>query len=192
MKDEQENKAWYQRTFNEVHASERLFGKVEAMNKEQKAIKKTLSKGVAAAALGALVFSNVISYAASGSPWILTITLPSGEIKEIEIEAEETDGQYTVYDIDADSSESTSMKSTETYAVCETQEDDAAHCLEELDGRIYLGLDENCRVDITDDFRDGACKGVADASDDACWYYEVTGTLEDHEIQAQLISYTIK
>lgn len=194
MNTEKDNQTWYQHTFDEVHASEDLLRKVNAMKNENERnkAKKTLSKGaVAAAAVALLMLSNVISYAASGRAWILTITLPDGETRQIEMEPGLEDGQYFVYEDTADSAVSESMVSTETDVTLEISEEDSAHRLEEADGRIWLILDEQNRVDITDDFQDGICRGTLE-TDDMTWYYEVTGTSEDYDIQAQVMTFVTK
>ncbi len=194
MNTEKDNQTWYQHTFDEVHASEDLLRKVNAMKNEngRNKAKKTLSKGaVAAAAVALLMLSNVISYAASGRAWILTITLPDGETRQIEMEPGLEDGQYFVYEDTADSAVSESMVSTETDVTLEISEEDSAHQLEEADGRIWLILDEQNRVDITDDFQDGICRGTLE-TDDMTWYYEVTGTPEDYDIQAQVMTFVTK
>ena len=82
MTGEKENRKYYQNTFHEVHASKHLLRKVEAMGKEynEKKGRKILHKGcIAAAVLAvALLSSNIISYAATGTPWIITITTSDG------------------------------------------------------------------------------------------------------------------
>ena len=194
MNTEKDNQTWYQHTFDEVHASEDLLRKVNAMKNEngRNKTKKTLSKGaVAAAAVALLMLSNVISYAASGRAWILTITLPDGETRQIEMEPGLEDGQYFVYEDTADSAVSESMVSTETDVTLEISEEDSARRLEEADGRIWLILDEQNRVDITDNFQDGICRGTLE-TDDMTWYYEVTGTPEDYDIQVQVMTFVTK
>lgn len=194
MNTKKDNKTWYRHTFDEVHASENLRRKVNEMKNENgmNKTKKTLSKGaVAAAAFALLMLSNVISYAASGRAWIMTITLPDGETRQIEVEQGPEDGQYFVYEDGNDSTASESMASTETDVTLEVSEEDSVHRLEEAGGRIWLVLDEQNRVDITEDFRDGTCKGTLE-TDDRIWYYEVTGTTEDYDIQAQVMTFVVK
>ncbi len=194
MNTEKDNQTWYQHTFDEVHASEDLLRKVNAMKNENEMnkAKKTLSKGaVAAAAVALLMLSNVISYAASGRAWILTITLPDGETRQIEMEPGLEDGQYFVYEDTEDSAVSDRMVSTETAVTLEESEEDSARRLEKADGRIWLILDEQNRVDITDDFQDGICRGTLE-TDDMTWYYEVTGTPEDYDIQVQVMTFVTK
>lgn len=71
---DKKNRAYYQETFNEVHASQALAGKVMNMaNKKEKTGMTTLTKkmAVAAAVLAfLLVGSNGVVYAATGSTWI--------------------------------------------------------------------------------------------------------------------------
>ena len=194
MNTEKDNQTWYQHTFDEVHASEDLLRKVNAMKNENEMnkAKKTLSKGaVAAAAVALLMLSNVISYAASGRAWILTITLPDGETRQIEMEPGLEDGQYFVYEDTEDSAVSDRMVSTETAVTLEESEEDSARRLEKADGRIWLILDEQNRVDITDYFQDGICRGTLE-TDYMTWYYEVTGTPEDYDIQVQVMTFVTK
>ena len=191
MNTEKDMRTWYQHTFDEVHASEDLLRKANTMKNENEMYKakKKLSKGaVAAAAFALLMLSNVISYAASGRAWIMTITLPDGETRQIELEQGPDEGQYFVYEDSSDSAVSESRVSTETEVTLEVSDDDSAHRLEEIDGRIWLILNDQSRVDITEDFQDGTCKGTLE-TDDITWYYEVDGSLEDYEIQVQLITF---
>lgn len=190
MKTEKDNQTWYQNTFDEVHASEHLFRKVEAMRNENGIFKRTLSKGaIAAAAFTVLVFSNVISYAASGSPWILTVTLPGGETRQYEVGPAGENGLLCTSDYEAadQSVLSETAGSAETDVTVEVSGGDDAYRLEECDGRICLVLDEQHRVDITEDFQDGSCTGTFDA-DGMTWCYEVTGTLEQPEIQVYVVT----
>ncbi len=203
MKTEKDNQTWYQNTFDEVHASEHLFRKVEAMRNENGIFKRTLSKGaIAAAAFTVLVFSNVISYAASGSPWILTVTLPGGETRQYEVGPAGEDGLLCTSDYEAadqsvlstsdyeaadQSVLSETAGSAETNVTLEVSDGDDGYRLEECGGRICLVLDEQHRVDITEDFQDGSCTGTFDA-DGMTWCYEVTGTLEQPEIQVYVVT----
>lgn len=191
MNSEKDNRTWYQNTFDEVHASEDLLRKVEAMKNEHGTFKKRLSKGAAAAAAFAvLVLSNAVSYAASGSPWILTITLPGGETRQIEMEAGPKDRQTSDSANGTDTASVGSMKSAEADITPGTADSRDAYRLEEDGGRIYLILDGQHRADITEDFRNGSCRGSLDA-DGATWCYEVSGTLEDPDIQVYLITYDV-
>lgn len=190
MKTEKDNQIWYQNTFDEVHASEHLFRKVEAMRNENGTFKRTLSKGaIAAAAFSVLVFSNVISYAASGSPWILTVTLPGGVTRQYEVSSAGEDGIICTTDYEASDQSvlSESLDSAEADVTVEVSDGDDAYRLEECGGRICLVLDGQHRVDITEDFQDGSCKGTFDA-DGMTWCYEVTGTLEQPEIQVYVVT----
>lgn len=190
MKTEKDNQTWYQNTFDEVHASEHLFRKVEAMRNENGIFKRTLSKGaIAAAAFTVLVFSNVISYAASGSPWILTVTLPGGETRQYEVGPAGKNGIYCTADYAASDQSvlSESADSAEADVTVEVSGRDDAYRLEECGGRICLVLDKQHRVDITEDFQDGSCTGTFDA-DGMTWCYEVTGTLEQPMILVYVVT----
>lgn len=190
MKTEKDNQIWYQNTFNEVHASEHLFRKVDAMKNENETFKRTLSKGaIAAAAFAALIFSNVISYAASGSAWILTVTLPGGETRQYEVGPAGENGIYCTEDYTASDQSvlSESAGSAEADVTVEVSGGDDAYRLEECGRRVCLVLNEQHRVDITEDFQDGSCTGTFDA-DGMTWCYEVTGTLEQPEIQVYVVT----
>ena len=105
MTGEKENKEFYQAAYREVHASEQLLRKVEAMGQEHNKKKSTriLRRScVAAATLAlALISSNIICYAATGSSWFITVTTWDG--KELPSEPgtyELEDGTvYTVKDL---------------------------------------------------------------------------------------------
>ena len=64
MKSDRENKAYYQHTFDEVHASKDLLRKVKAMKENattQRGIKISRYGYTAAAIVAVLIFSNVIT-----------------------------------------------------------------------------------------------------------------------------------
>lgn len=192
MRTDKDNQTWYQNTFDEVHASERLLRKVEAMKNEHEPVKKILPRGImAAAAFGVLVFSNVISYAASGSPWILTITLPGGETRQMEIDPMEEGVQITDYDLADLDTAVESMESTEADVTLEVSDEDDGYQLKIEGEHVFLILDENCRVDIVEDLKDGTCKGTLD-TEDGTWCYEVTGTPEDYDAQAYFVTYNVE
>lgn len=192
MKTERDNQSWYQNTFDEVHASEHLLRKVEAMKQERETMKKILPKGaIAAAAFGILVFSNAITYAASGSPWILTITLPGGETREMEIDPLEDGVQVTDYDFADSSAAAEAAGSAEADVTLEVSDEDSTYRLEREGEHVYLILDADCRVDITEEFKDGTCKGSLD-TEDGTWCYEVTGTPEDYDAQVYFVTYDVK
>ncbi len=201
MNTEKKNQAWYKSTFEEVHASERLLRKVEAMtNKDQReTMKKRLRTGyAAAAAIAVLVFSNVISYAASGHAWILTVTMPDGEVRQMEVEPDYDNGassytfEYHPSEGEEDSAVTASMESVETDLDSDNANDVIYSALEEKDGRTCLVIDNKYRVDITEDFKDGSCKGSVKKEDGQYFSYEVTGTLEEYDIQVELVEVTIK
>ena len=173
MRTDKDNQTWYQNTFDEVHASERLLRKVEAMKNEHEPVKKILPRGImAAAAFGVLVFSNVISYAASGSPWILTITLPGGETRQMEIDPMEEGVQITDYDLADLDTAVESMESTEADVTLEVSDEDDGYQLK-IEGEH------------------GTCKGTLD-TEDGTWCYEVTGTPEDYDAQAYFVTYNVE
>lgn len=192
MKEEQENKAYYQNTFNEVHASENLLRKVEMMNSKngKNTLKRTLKKSWAVAAALAFVFisGNMISYAATGQPWIIHVTLPDGNAAVVTFKgfADEEDTalseeEYTLScdrtDVDAASQNSTEVSSPAS------SEDDIADssCLEKDGEKIYLKVNNSRVADVTEDIKDGSCRGTFQA-DGENYIYEITGTVDEHSI----------
>lgn len=193
MKIEQENRNYYRDTFDEVHASEALLRKVEAMKQETITKKQHTypHRGYAAAAIAAvLIFSNVITYAASGNLWILSITMPDG--KTIEKVVEAPPGE-TAQDLDTETPTAISTKSAEN-EVSAPLADQAAESipatLEITQEKTYLVIDHTHRIDITEDFQDGNCKGSYEVDENTYYCYEVTGTLKDYQIQVDIISVT--
>lgn len=80
MNKDMENKKYYQNTFDEVHASDDLLGKVKNM-KDERISRKIRKVGrfayIVAAVLIVIISSNIISYAATGSTWVEKVTAPS-------------------------------------------------------------------------------------------------------------------
>lgn len=93
MNQELKNKQYYQNTFDEVHASEDLLRKVKDMKNEsnKKYAKRTMKirYAVVAAALVAVISSNIVSFAASGSTWVEKVIVKvtvDGEKRDMEAE----------------------------------------------------------------------------------------------------------
>lgn len=95
-----ENRKFYRETFDEVHASSELLGKVLDMKKDQKnKVFRSIAKLGYVAAAGlviAMVSTNAISYAQTGSTWVEKVIV---YINGAEQEAE------AVYSVDEDGNE---------------------------------------------------------------------------------------
>jgi len=95
MNQYEKNKAYFQETFEEVHAPEGLYRKVKNMTKaEGKKIGMSVAKKLAvAAAIAAVLFagSNGVAYATTGSTWVETVVAKlnvNGMEQNIELEGE--------------------------------------------------------------------------------------------------------
>lgn len=90
--DETKNREFYQQTFHEIHASPELLRKVDNMRNTKgiHKIKKAARIGYALAAALAIcfIFSNVITYAATGSSWMGKLIIHSLDGREEEMEIE--------------------------------------------------------------------------------------------------------
>lgn len=192
MKSDRENKAYYQHTFDEVHASKDLLRKVKAMKENattQRGIKISRYGYTAAAIVAVLIFSNVITYAASGNLWLLTITMPNGKTVQKTVEA-----PFAGEDM-ADTEDGTpvieSAKSTVIEDLSEEAEGITA-VLESKGEKTFLVIEGNYRIDITEDFQGGSCKGTYELDESSYYYYEVTGTPQAYDITVDLISVVLK
>lgn len=92
MNQEFKNKEYYQNTFDEVHASEELLRKVKDMKNEdnRKVVRRKIKMryAVVAAALVAVISSNIVSFAASGTTWVEKVIVKvtvDGEKRDIEM-----------------------------------------------------------------------------------------------------------
>lgn len=85
--DETQNKNLYQQTFNEIHASPELLGKVKDMKNTNKRKKVSrIGYSLAAALALCFIFSNIITYAATGSTWVTkAIVRINGEEKPVDL-----------------------------------------------------------------------------------------------------------
>ena len=201
MTGEKENKEFYQAACREIHASKHLLRKVEAMGKEyhQERGKRILrgSCGAVAALALALISSNMISYAATGSPWIITVTTSDGRVLPSEPGTYELDGtvytvKYTLEEKGSEGGENTAgteatvSKSIETEG--ESSSSDNPTDLSE-DSRvvregehIYLDIDGVCRIDVTESFANGSCEGTFERNGTE-YRYRITGSPEDNTIR---------
>ena len=194
MTGEKENKEFYQAAYREVHASEQLLRKVEAMGKayHQKHGKKILRRScIAAAALAlALISSNIISYAATGRSWIISVTTSDGRVLPAEPGTyyELGDGMvYTVkYELDAEGPEKgEDMTGNEETAAKSTEEECAdptkAQVVKEGE-HIFLDINGAVRIDVTESFANGSCEGTFEL-DGTEYQYLIEGSPEDNTIR---------
>ncbi len=180
MKLEEQNKKLYKDTFDEVHASENLLGKVKDMRKENINIVKRISKRAvcAAAAMAAVVFvsSNAIAYAATGSTWVEKVRL-SVDGKTYTLTEKQADGTM-VYEVDVPEAGSVSVESSE--GAGENFTVTAGEATISIEGgRIYLITGKNGeKTDITDNFTDGVCEGYVyiDTGDEESGNYHYVAT----------------
>lgn len=191
MKSDSENRAYYRHTFDEVHASKDLLRKVEAMKQDtntQRWNKIPKYKYTAAVIVAVLIFSNVITYAASGNLWLLTVTMPNGKTVQKVVEAPSS-GEIT------DAKDSTPVtESTKSVEVEENSKEteNITAVLESKGEKNFLVIEGSYRIDITEDFQDGSCKGTYELDETTYYYYEVTGTSQAYDIMIDLISIVLK
>lgn len=195
MVGEKENREYYKNTFDEVHASDHLLRKVEAMGKEynEKKVRRILYKGciIAAVLAIALVSSNIITYAATGSPWIITVTTSDG--RELPAEPgtyELEDGTvYTYkYVLEEQTKEpnteesSTDTAETESEAFSENMVDLLEESQAGEEDHLFLDINGVFRIDITDALTSESHEGIFEVNGKR-YQYKVGGTLEDNTLR---------
>ena len=173
MTGDKENRKYYQETFKEVHASVELLRKVEAMGQEHNKKKSTriLRRScVAVAALAlALISSNIISYAATGTPWIIILTTKDGREVPMEMEKRTEDG-ITYY---------TGCVGEEE--ILGTDLSDTCRTVREED-HLFLDINGVFRIDITDALTSESHEGIFEVNGKR-YQYKVGGTLEDNTLR---------
>lgn len=181
MKNEKENKNMYKETFDEVHASENLLGKVKDMKRENVNIVKRISKkaACAAAALAVVGFisSNAIVYAATGSTWVEKVKV-SFDGKQYEAEIQRIDENTAICRIGSDEDESEygysygiAMDGDAQIVISDGRTGAFIKCEND---RLYLVSGDDS-IDITDDFNGGICEGDMVIGGKEC-HYTVTST----------------
>ncbi len=186
MSEELELKKEYKGTFAEIHASQDLAGKVKDIPKLSKSEKGT-AKGqilsqknrvlkklamVAAASVVLIVSSNTVLYATTGSTWLKKLVIISNK-KEylVDMKGEVKDDNLVTYSgyILGESGPTAVM-------IVREQEDEASPMvlftdlvisspeIVEKDGKLYL-IDDNIKIDITEDATDGKAKGIYQMND---------------------------
>ena len=173
MTGEKENRKYYQETFKEVHASQELLRKVEAMGMEHQKKNGTriLRRScIAAAALAVLLISsNIFSYAAIGCPWIITLSTRDGRKAPLEME-KRTENGITYY-----------AGFVETDEILGTDLSEACRTVREED-HLFLDINGVFKIDITDALTSGNHEGIFEINGKR-YQYKVGGTLEDNTLR---------
>lgn len=193
MNKDMDNKKYYQNTFDEVHASEDLLGKVRNMKREtiNGKIKSTRRAAyiAAAAALMAIVSSNVITYAATGSTWVEKVMVSiNGEEKEIEftkrVDAEGNEYLEGTFEVDENEKEmSIEFENEIGDEEGEDKKSDSVSTIAEIKAegdKIYLIVGTQ-KIDITEDMKDEKCEGTYE-EDGTVFYYTIEGNVEEYSI----------
>ena len=192
MKQDEKNKAYFQETFQEVHAPEGLGRKVKNMTKTE-AKKKGMAavkKLAVAAAIAAVLFagSNGVAYAMTGSTWLETVMAKlyvNGVAYDMEMTGEELEDGTVQYsgtvEVPDGSSGSVVILTDEDFVTQEyyvamdtTTEPERTEVVEE-NGRTYLVAGE-LKLDITEDVADGHAAGS----------YEKEGVLYRYEVKEDI------
>lgn len=192
------NKEFYTDTFNEVHVSATVLGKVRDMKMEKTTIKRQNKLRYAASVVAilavCLIASNGICYAATGDTWIQKVTFyVNGEKQELDMTMHK-EGDTLVGEVtrEIEGKESymiiTSSDASESDQVMITDSANKETSLVSEADKIYLVIGGNLkRIDITEDFADGKCSGTVEL-EGVTYNYEVTGTLEDNSIRLDCLS----
>lgn len=192
------NKEFYTDTFNEVHVSATVLGKVRDMKMEKTTIKRQNKLRYAASVVAilavCLIASNGICYAATGDTWIQKVTFyVNGEKQELDMTMHK-EGDTLVGEVtrEIEGKESymiiTSSDASESDQVMITDSANKETLLVSEADKIYLVIGGNLkRIDITEDFADGKCSGTVEL-EGVTYNYEVTGTLEDNSIRLDCLS----
>ena len=187
MNQDEKNKAYFQETFQEVHAPEGLYGKVRNMTKTE--AKKTgmsvVKKLAVAAAIAAVVFagSNGVAYATTGSSLLETVKVHfnvNGVTYDTDVNGEMLEDGTVVYSTSVDVPEDGTVEMVIAndaedveydYYIAVDKSDAALTRTEVLeeDGRIYF-IDGDVKIDITEDMADGYAAGSFEREGAICQY----------------------
>lgn len=181
------NKQFYKSTFDDIHASDELLRKVQAMNKEKTykkthAVRKVIYIVAAAAIL--LVASNAVVYAATGESLFETILVVTVDDQSNEIVKTDLVGDDKVKY--SESVDENGKKSISVSSDGENFESDAVGDanLVSKDGRVYLEIaDLNYSIDITDDLADGKAEVKVKDADNKEHTVKITGNTESYTIE---------
>lgn len=196
------NKEYYQETFNEIHVPEAVLGKVRDMKMEEKKIQKKSRLRYAAAIAAAfglcIVASNGICYAATGNTWVEKVILyVNGEPVEQDITwYQEGDTVYGQMEYEIEGDEPASVVFYDGAGAAPELEDvadkDAVEYSDVVDftteiieenNRLFLVIGDS-KIDITEDFADGACSGTFEFQG-VTHNYEVTGTPDEYSVEVK-------
>lgn len=205
MNQDEKNKAYFQETFEEVHAPEGLCRKVKNMTKtEGKKIRMSVAKKLAvAAAIAAALFagSNGVAYATTGSTWLETVVAKlnvNGVMQDIELEGEVLedgtvqystsvnveDGDTVEISLISDAEDADSIKidgngaessAPEYYIIMDTTT--TVDDITEVmqENGKVYFVDGDVKIDITEDMTDGNASGS----------YEKNGVIYQYEIKEE-------
>ncbi len=187
MKQFKSNKEFYKSTFDDIHASDELLRKVQAMNKEKTnkkthAIRKVIYIVAAAAIL--LAASNAVVYAATGETLFETILVVSIDERNNKILKTDLVGDNKIEyneSVDENGNKSISVDSDG-----ENVEGDAVGDanLVSKDGRVYLEIANlNYSSDITDDLADGKAEVKVKDADNKEHTVKITGSVDSYTIE---------
>lgn len=185
---EKMNQTFYRQTFDEIHASRELLGKVNSMKKETKTHAARIGLAIAAAAAICFISSNIATYAATGSSWVQKIVIYfNGEANEVDLNYKtdldgngyyeaviEDDSEIAYFVIGDDGGELPDSISIDECV------DDMPTLVTE-DGRIYL-VAKGQTIEVTEDIADEVCDGSFTA-DGVTYTYHITGTATDYHIE---------
>lgn len=181
------NKEFYKSTFDDIHASDELLRKVQAMNKEKTnkkthAVRKVIY--IVAAAVILFVASNAVVYAATGESLFETILVVTVDDQSNEIVKTDLVGDDKVKY--SESVDENGKKSISVSSDGENFESDAVGDanLVSKDGRVYLEIaDLNYSSDITDDLADGKAEVKVKDADNKEHTVKITGNTESYTIE---------
>lgn len=184
------NDKYYKDVFDEIHVPEAVLGKVRDMKMEKKEIrcksKLRYAVSIAAAFVLCMVVSNGIAYAATGSTWISKATwYINGEKTEKDVVWHQ-DGDNFYGEISVENDDEVKVEhisGTSPDSTIDTGNDSVVELILETDSdKVFLNVGNGLkRIDITDDFADGECKGTVEL-DGASYNYEITGTVDEYSI----------
>lgn len=189
--DETQNKNLYQQTFNEIHASPELLGKVKDMKNTNKRKKVSrIGYSLAAALALCFIFSNIITYAATGSTWVTkAIVRINGEEKPVDLfltQDENGNDIYTAtFEVDDSEKDMTIEMENGFEPASETQFPEIKTSLAREGGEVYF-IANDLKIDITEDFTDGTCSGTF-TLDGMDYSYDITGNTDEYNISLSTV-----
>lgn len=201
------NKKLYKETFDSIQMSEEAFRKVINMNENTQQTPKRRFKFhnvvVAAVATFALLFisSNAISYAATGNTLMETVTIymNGNKVDDSQVKSYTDKNGNTHYEMEIDAQDgasgevvisNTSSGMDYSFSVTEDNETTVNVTLlqgtvkQEGDQVVLVIGDDQKKIVITDDFKDGTAKGTF-TLDGIDYEYMVEGTTDNNTVNIQ-------